>query len=94
MKLIKEKNEDAYKWPMDVGREEWVGCKPGKLYAWPFYGRLKCDLICNSISEFWNKHILEAQDKCTVTMLELIRRMFEDKALRGENIYHCMSMGG
>src|SRR4051812_34147651 len=49
---------------------------PGELWCRAMFDEtLKCDILTNNISESWNKYILEARDKRSVSMLEIIRRL-------------------
>lgn len=79
---MKKENKEAFICLWKVEKVNWTRSHFPML--------MPCDLICNNISEAFNKFILEATEKPIVTMLEMIRRiltrMFQTKKVIASKI--------
>ncbi|ONK68337.1 uncharacterized protein A4U43_C05F10370 [Asparagus officinalis] len=67
MELLKQKNPKAFEYLNKLDKSTWTRSH--------FPIDIKCDLLCNNISEAFNKYILEARDEPIISMMEMIRKL-------------------
>ncbi|KAL3630451.1 hypothetical protein CASFOL_023435 [Castilleja foliolosa] len=67
MMNIKKEDLSAYEYLSKVEPSQWA-----RSYFDP---AVKCELLCNNLSESWNHFIIKAREKPILTMLEMIRRL-------------------
>lgn len=85
MEKIEEENPEAYLYHHEIGPDLWSRSH--------FSSTSTCDLLCNNISESFNKFIKEAWVKPVVTMLEMIRKMMKRiQEKKGDMLKHRVKL--